>query len=39
MFPQGGQTPLHWAVERDREDIVKFLVEKGANVNVVNKVS
>ena len=39
MFPQLGQTPLHWAVERGSEDVVKFLVEKGANVNVVDHVS
>ena len=39
MFPQDGDTPLHCAVERGSEDRVKFLVEKGANVNVVNHVS
>ena len=39
VFPQGGDTPLHCAVESGREDVVKFLVEKGANVNAVNNVS
>ena len=39
MFQQGGRTPLYWAVEIGSEDLVKFLVEKGANVNVVDRVS
>ena len=39
MFPQGGDTPLHQAVMHGSEDMVKFLVEKGANVNVVDHVS
>ena len=37
MFPQDGETPLHLAI--DSEDMVKFLVEKGANVNVEGPVS
>ena len=39
MFPQLGNTPLHCAIESGREGVVKFLVEKGANVNAVNEVS
>lgn len=31
-------TPLHWAVDSDKNiDIVKFLVSKGANANVTDK--
>lgn len=29
--------PLHWAVERGFEDIVKILVEQQANVNCINR--
>jgi len=32
-------TPLHCAVEKGRDDVVKFLVEKGANVNDEIRVS
>ena len=39
MFQQGGNTLLHWAVESGSEGMVKFLVDKGANVNVVDHVS
>ena len=39
MFPQDGDTPLSYAVGSGSEDMVKFLVEKGANVNGVNEVS
>ena len=39
MFPQDGDTPLHWAARRGKEDVVKVLVEKGADVNAVNSVS
>ena len=39
MFPQLGRTPLSYAVGSGSEDMVKFLVEKGANVNVVDQVS
>ena len=39
MFPQGGNTPLHWAASSDKEGVVKVLVEKGANINAVNNVS
>ena len=39
MFPQDGKTPLHQAVIHGSEDMVKFLVEKGADVNVVDHVS
>lgn len=30
-------TPLHYAVERGREDIVELLIEQHADVNVKNK--
>ena len=39
MFPQGDGTPLHFAVESGREEIVKLLIEKGADVNAKNWVS
>ena len=39
MFPQDGDTPLHKAASSDKEDVVKVLVEKGANINAVNIVS
>ena len=40
MFPQhGGTTPLHVAVESGREEIVKLLIEKGADVNAEYLVS
>ena len=38
MFPQYG-TPLHVAVRSGREEIVKFLIEKGADVNAEDLVS
>jgi len=39
VVPQDDQTPLHQAAIMGRGNVVKLLVEKGANVNVVNKVS
>ena len=39
MFPQVGNTPLHDVVRWGKEDVVKVLVEKGANINAVNNVS
>ena len=39
MFPQFGNTPIHDAASRGKEDVVKVLVEKGANINAVNNVS
>ena len=33
MFPQHGGIPLHDAVGSGSEEIVKFLIEKGADVN------
>ena len=32
-----GTTPLHWAVERDRPDIVQMLIRAGANVKAANR--
>jgi ankyrin repeat protein len=32
-----GTTPLHWAVQQDRLDIVKALISGGANVNAKNR--
>ena len=39
MFPQVGITPLHVAVGHGREDVVKLLIEKGADVNALGLVS
>ena len=39
VFLQRGDRPLLYAVRRGSEDMVKFLVEKGAYVNVVDWVS
>ena len=39
MFPQGDGTPLHFAVKSSREEIVKFLIKKGADVNAISLVS
>ena len=39
MFPQFGDTLLHIAASRGKEDVVKVLVEKGASINAVNEVS
>ena len=33
MFPQGNGSPLHVAVRSGSEEIVKFLIEKGADVD------
>jgi len=37
--PGGGQgiTALHWAAFREMEELVIFLIEKGANVEAVDK--
>jgi uncharacterized protein len=32
-----GTTPLHWAVQQDRLDIVEALISAGANVNAKNR--
>lgn len=32
-----GSTPLHWAANKDREDIVQYLISKGADVNAVDR--
>ena len=39
MFLQDHQTPLHRATMRGHTDIVKILIEKGADVNAKDKVS
>ena len=39
MFPQFSDRPLHVAVGSGRDEIVKFLIEKGADVNAKNRVS
>jgi len=33
-----GQTPLHWAAKGSQCDIVRFLLEKGANVQAVDNI-
>ena len=32
-----GTTPLHWAVDRDRPDMVQMLIRAGANVKAANR--
>ena len=39
MFPQRDGTPLHVAVRSGREEIIKLLIEKGADVNAEYLVS
>ena len=39
MFLQDHQTPLHWAASEGHTDIVKIMIEKGADVNAKDKVS
>jgi len=39
VFSQDDETPLHNATDNGNEDMVKLLIEKGANVNVVDVVS
>ena len=39
MFLQKHITPLHLAALNDKTDMVKLLLEKGADVNVKDKVS
>ena len=36
FFSVHQMTPLHLAAERGRSHVVKFLTEKGANVNKIN---
>jgi len=38
VFPQNGETPLHCAARYYSEDVVKLLVEKGADVNAMDQV-
>jgi ankyrin repeat protein len=33
VFDEGGKTPLHYAAENDFIDVVRYLIEAGANVN------
>ena len=39
LFPQSGNSPLHFAAKYGYLDIVKFLVLHGADPSVSNKVS
>ena len=38
MHPQNGSTPLTFAAENGHKDVVKLLVESGANIDRQNKV-
>jgi len=35
--PKNGYTPLHLAVSNDHKNVVKYLVEKKAKINILNK--
>ena len=39
MFLQGQWTPLHLAARKGRINIVKVLLEEGADVNIMDDVS
>ena len=39
LFPQYGNTPLHDAAGSGHLDIVKFLIQHGADPSLLNKVS
>ena len=39
MFLQDQKTTLHYAARNGNEDVVMLLLEKGLDVNVVDKVS
>ena len=39
LFPQEGNSPLHFAASNGRIDTVEFLLQQGANVSLCNKVS
>ena len=38
-LPQDGETPLHRAAETCSDDVLKMMIEKGANIDVANIVS
>ena len=38
-LPQDGDTALHYAVMSGNDNVVKMLLEKGANIDAVNNVS
>ena len=38
IFCQGGNTPLHYAADEGFEEIMKILVEHGANIDLQNEV-
>ncbi len=37
-YVQNGDTALLYAAEKGHEEILKLLLQRGANINVVNKV-
>ena len=39
MSPQSGNTPLHYASSDASTEVVQFLLDHGANLHAINRVS
>lgn len=37
LVDNNGQTPLFYAIKNGKLDVVEYLAERGANVNVIDK--
>lgn len=38
VIDSNGNTPLHWAAEKNQTHIVQTLLDKGANPNILNNI-